>query len=312
MKSLKDIKSLQKILKYYYIDDITQSEIAQKLNMSRIQVIRYIKYAKANNLIEVKLNIPLEEYFDLENTIETHFDLKECRVVPSFNNKRDFYKFASLELANILRRVLKKGMFVGVSWSQTIKNVLEYLDMEKKIQVNVMPVIGGLEIEGEKTNSNVIAHIFSEKIGGKSYSLNIPAVFDNREARNIMEKESHVIKARELANRIETLLVGVGNIGTDATIFKGGYFNANEINQLSSMGIVGSINLNFINNNGNVIKTYLNDRIIDIYPIERFKNINNIISVVFGSNKIKPLKAALKGKIIKYFITDENTARELI
>ena len=312
MENIADYKTLHKILRYYYIDNITQLEIARRLNISRIKVIRYINYAKDNGLIEVKLNIPPKDSFELETAIERKFALKECRTVPAFNNASDTYKYAGVELSDILKRVLKKDMYIGVSWSRTFRDVLEYVDFNKKIPVKVVPVIGGLELDGAKTNSNIIAHIFAEKIGGVNYTINIPAVFDTGEARNIIENESHTQKIKELADKIEVVITGIGDMGVSGTAFKSGYFTMQERSYLKSFGISAIINLNFIDANGKKVETDIDNRIIKIFPLERFISLEDVIGIAFGDNKVGPLKAVLKGKIIKYLVTDENTAKKLL
>ena len=43
-------------LKYHYIDNLSQVEIAAKLNISRVAVSRYISRAKREGLVENKIN----------------------------------------------------------------------------------------------------------------------------------------------------------------------------------------------------------------------------------------------------------------
>lgn len=312
MKKLSDKKTLYKILKHYYIDDLTQNEISKKLNISRIKVIRYLNYAKENGFVETKLNIPIKDSYELEDLIETTFALKECRIVPTFSSGNDIFKYAGFELTDILKRILKPNIFIGVSWSETFRNVLEYINIGRKFNVNVVPIIGGLELEGSSSNSNFIAHIFAEKIGGINYNINLPAVLDSKEARKIMENERNTKKIKELAEKIELVITGIGNIGPNSTALKGGYFKPDEINYLNSLGIVGSINLNFIDKNGKEVKSSIDDRIIKIFPLEKFKKTENVIGIAFGKDKVEAIKAALKGNIIKLLITDENTARALL
>jgi len=312
MKYIDDNKILHKILKYYYIDNITQQEISEKLNISRIKVIRYLNYAKNNDLIEVKLNIPLTDVFELENKIEKSFNLKECRIVPSFSNENEVYKHAGTELSNMLARLLKKEMYVGVSWSQTFRNVLEYTNLNRKIPINIIPIIGGITIDNLTTNSNIIAHIFAERVGGVNYAINIPAVLDSSTAKDIIENERHTKKLKELAEKVELVITGIGDMNVNGTAFKSGYFTLSERNYLNSLGISAIVNLNFIDKNGREIKTDIDNRIIKIFPLERFRSLNNVISIAFGENKSGPLKAALNGGIINYLITDENTAKKLL
>jgi DNA-binding transcriptional regulator LsrR (DeoR family) len=312
VKKLDGDKTLHKILKYYYIDNMTQQEIADKLNISRIKVLRYINHAKDNGLIEVKLNIPLKDSFELESSMEAAFNLRECRIVPSFSNENEIYKYAGIELADLLKRLLKKDMYVGVSWSQSFRNVLEHTNPVNKMPLHVVPIIGGLELDGTTTNSNTIAHIFTEKAGGVNYTINIPAVFDSVEAKDIIENEWHTKKIKELAGKIELVIIGIGDMGVDGTIFKSGYFKPAEKNYLDSLKIAAIINLNFIDSEGEEIKTDIDKRIIKILTLERFKILNNVIGIAFGENKVNPIKAALNGRILKYLITDENTAKKLL
>jgi deoxyribonucleoside regulator len=248
----------------------------------------------------------------LESQIESTFKIKECRIIPSFSANNEIYKYAGIELVDLLKRLLKKDMYVGVTWSQALKNTIEYINPGKRIIINVVPMIGGLELNGMTTNSNIIAHIFAEKMGGINYTVSIPAVFDSKKAKEIIEKERHTKKIKEIADKIELAITGVGDMGFDGTAFKSGYFTHDERSYLESLGIVAIVNLNFINAKGEEVKTEIDDRIIKIFPLEKFKSLNDVIGIAFGENKVIPLKAALSGKIIKYLITDENTANKLL
>jgi DNA-binding transcriptional regulator LsrR (DeoR family) len=104
----------------------------------------------------------------------------------------------------------------------------------------------------------------------------------------------------------------VGDMGIGGTIFKSGYFKPAERNYLNSLDIAAIINLSFIDAKGEEVKTEIDKRIIKIFPLERFKKLNNVIGIAFGENKASPIKAALNGRILKYLITDENTAKKLL
>ena len=312
MKVIEKDKLLYKILKYYYLDNITQQEIADKLNVSRIKVIRYINYAKEHGLVEIKLNIPLEDSFELESKIEAAYNLKECIIFPSSTNINEVYKYAGRALSGILLRLLKKDMYVGVSWSQTCRNVIEYMSLNKKIPINAVPIIGGLELDKITTNSNIIAHIFAERAGGVNYTINIPAVFDSKDAKSIIENERHTKKIKELADKVKLVITGIGDMGISGTAFKSGYFTLQERNYLNSLGIEAIVNLNFIDREGAEVKTDIDERIIKIFPLPKLKALDNVIGIAFGEKKATPIKAVLKGNIINYLLTDESTAIKLL
>ena len=57
----KNKKTIYKILRMYYIDNLSQNEIAKRLSISRMKVARFIWSAKEQNLIEIKFNFPIYE-----------------------------------------------------------------------------------------------------------------------------------------------------------------------------------------------------------------------------------------------------------
>jgi DNA-binding transcriptional regulator LsrR (DeoR family) len=305
-------KTLHKILQYYYIDSLTQREVADKLSIPRIKVVRYLNYAREQGLIEIKLNIPVKDTLELESRVEKKYSMRECRIATSYSTEAETCRAMGTELSDLLQRILKKDMYVGVSWSQTFRNTVEYINPEKKTHVNVVPVIGGLELEGANTNSNIIAHIFAEKFGGINYTINIPAVLDSAESREILEHESHTRKIKDLAKKIDVVITGIGDISGDSTALRSGYFTPEEIGYLNSMRIHGIVNLNFIGENGEEITTEIDGRIVKIFPLASFKQCPAVVGVAFGKAKVAPLKAALRGGIINYLITDEDTAKALI
>lgn len=305
-------KIIYRILRMYYIDNLTQSEIASKLSISRIKVARFLYFARENDLVETKLNFSISENDELETEFENKFGLKECRIVPSFENNEDIYKFAGVYLSELLARILKRDSCIGIAWSNDVKGTLDYIKLTKKYNSTILSITGNIGLDGSKNNANFIAHSFSEKIGGNDYLINFPAVFDNKEAKIIMEKERNTEKIKVIAKKMDTYITGIGTAGTDSTIFKAGYFKYEEIEYIQSLGAVGCINLNFIDETGNEVKSDFDDRIIKVFPYSKFDETENVIAIAFGANKVNAIKATLRGNIIKILITDENTAKGIL
>jgi len=308
----KNKKIIYRILRMYYIDNLTQSMIASKLSISRIKVARFLYFARENDLVETKLNFDISENDELESEFENKFMLKECWIVPSFEKIQDTYKYAGDNLSEILSRIIKNNSCIGIAWSNNVKDVLEYVKISKNNTVSTLATTGNIDVEGSRNNANFIAHSFSEKTGGVDYLINFPAVFDSKEAKLVMEKERNTKRIKEIANKIDINITGIGTIGAESTIFKAGYFKYDEIKYIESTGAIGSINLNFIDKNGKEVKSDFDARIIKVFPYSKFRQTENIIGIVFGVNKAQAIKAALNANLIKTLITDENTAKAVI
>ena len=72
------------------------------------------------------------------------------------------------------------------------------------------------------------------------------------------------------------------------------------------------VNTSLIDNKGSQVDNKMDDRIINIFPLDVIKKTRNVIGVSFGEKKVEIIKACLKGKIINILITDKNTCEKLV
>ena len=96
----------------------------------------------------------------------------------------------AVSLAGLLERFLKDGDFLGVGWGTTLKSVAGYLEPDKRIDIKVIPLLGGLGKTDIQVHTNSVAKSLADRFGGTSYVLNSPAVLDSREAKEMLEKDS--------------------------------------------------------------------------------------------------------------------------
>jgi DNA-binding transcriptional regulator LsrR (DeoR family) len=311
MDKLEENKLLSKISRLHYLEDINQQKIAEKLNISRTKVSRYLTKARKENIVEIKINSAREKFEELENAIEKKFGIKECIVVPTYEKEEEICKQMALSLSNILERILKDGNNLGIGWGVTLRTVTDYLEANRKADIKVIPLLGGLGKVGTGVHTNSVAKTIADKYGGVSYVIHSPAVLDSKEAKEIIEKDSHTSEVIEMSNEIDTAIIGMGDIGPESTLVKTGNFKIEDFNYLSSLGVVGDVNLIFINEFGEYIPNEIDERVVRA-SIEKIRKINNVIGVGFGIKKIKVIIGALRGKIINILITDEATAKNII
>ncbi|MFZ3085477.1 MAG: sugar-binding domain-containing protein, partial [Candidatus Hydromicrobium sp.] len=180
-----------------------------------------------------------------------------------------------------------------------------------KSDIKVVPIIGGLGKIGTGVHTNSIAKNIADRLGSISYMIHSPAVLDSKEIKEIVENDSNTREVIELSKKIETALVGLGDIGPDSTLIKTGSFSLEEFKYLDSLGVVGDVNLIFINENGKHVPNRIDERIVRISP-DRLKKVKNVIGVAFGRRKLKVILGALRGGLINILFTDEETAENII
>ena len=324
-----DMKALNKVLRLYYLENLPQKEVANKLNISLVNVAEYLDYARDHKLIEVKLNVPLDESEDsvtesegletecnackvLEAKLQEKFGIKECRIVKSFPDAKKTLKAMAIELGQMLEGILKDGDYLGVGWGTTLEAMARYLWMRKKINVHVVPIAAGTEISGLGSSINFVNRFIANKIGGVSYSMDIPSILDSREAKEAVLTNPNTQELLALTKKITVGLVSMSGISSAATLFKKSRLGQQEIKYLQGLGIIGNINFAFFDKNGKHIPNKFEERIVDVFPLAFMKKTENMIGVSFGDNKVDVMRAALKGKILHRLITDEDTAEKVL
>lgn len=310
MESIIAKKFLTKIASLYYLEELTQQEIADKLNISRTRVSRYLSRARKDGIVEIRINSLKEYYNPLEYEIEKKFKIKECIIVPSFEKKEKTLKMMGDALNDLFERVLEDGSYLGIGWGSSLKGAANHINVKGKSGIKVVPIIGGLGKTGTGFHTNAVAKNIADRLGSISYVINFPAILDSREIREIVENESNIREIIKLSEKVNTALVGLGDIGPDSTLIKESCFSAEDFKYLESLGVAGDVNLIFINENGEYVPNKIDERIVRISQ-KRLKKVKNIIGIAFGERKVKVILGALKGRFINMLITDEETARRI-
>jgi DNA-binding transcriptional regulator LsrR (DeoR family) len=106
-------------------------------------------------------------------------------------------------------------------------------------------------------------------------------------------------------------VVGIGSMTDNATIVKSGILSQNDMLYLKMKGAVGDILCHFIDKDGNLVETNIEDRLIST-PMSLLRELNNVIGVAAGDEKVEAIRAALTGGYIDILITDEATAQKLL
>jgi len=126
-----------------------------------------------------------------------------------------------------------------------------------------------------------------------------------------MRQEASVIDVMKLASMSPITVVGIGGVSEVSTVQKSGIIGRNDFLLLKIKGAAGDILCHFINKDGELIDTDIEDRLIST-SLNTLKSFNNVIGVAAGEHKVDAISAALNGHFLDVLITDEDTAIQLI
>lgn len=294
----------------YYRQGLTQEEISKKLGFSRIKVQRLLVRARNEGIVEIKINFPFEVCLELRQRLESLYGLKQVAVVPAAWTDQGLEEALGDVGAEMLSRLMSEATSVGVGWGATVSAVVRRYP-QQPVRGALTVALLGSQPQMSGVNPGEIALALSQKLGGECYTVPAPCFVNSRETRAILLSQPAIRQTFELAQRVDVALVGVGTTMNNATLVKAGFLSPSEMATLRALGAVGDLLGHFFDENGNLIRSEFEERVISL-EFERLRDIPNVLCVAGGLDKVRAVHAALKTGMIDALVTDEQVARELV
>ena len=303
-------KLLPKIAHLYYLEDMNQDQIAERLNLNRVRVSRYLKKAREKKIVEIRINHAGESHHELERSLERRWGLKECVVIPDRESREETYGEIAESLTGLLLRTLKPGDSVGVNWGHTLKEVVALMRTSSRLQVKVVPMVGGLGMIERGIHTNSVARGLADVLGGVSYVINAPAILDSRQTRQVLMGDSNTREIFNLLEELDCAVFSFSDLGPASSHVTYGVFSDRDMRYLRGLGVVGDVNLNFLDARGRPVPNRIGERVIAL-SVDGIRRIPTRIGVACGGRKTEVARAVLRGGIANMLIVDREIAEGL-
>jgi Transcriptional regulator, contains sigma factor-related N-terminal domain len=311
-------QSLNLIIKaanYYYIESMSQSEIAKKLDISMSTVSRLLKKAREMGVVRFDIHDTFMDCLKMEKLLCRHFNLKEVIIAPNRNLIADvnqIKKDVALEGARYIQRVLCENDVLGIAWGRTMYYLIQYLNPSQKINIDFVTLNGNLSCIDKALDANYLVHRMAMAFGGTKHSLYCDGLQPSKEIANKVKSDEHIKSVFKWFDRVTISVSGIGSLypDLDSPLGKDNYLNNNEINAIRRLNVYGDLILRFFDGLGQECKSDLVDRTIAI-DMDIYKRIPTKIIVASGSWKADTVLAGLKGDLINVLILDEYLAKAI-
>lgn len=302
---------LAKMGRLYYLDGLSQQEIADKLGMSRPHVSRLLTLARSLGIVEIRIHTPHPEVDRLSAEMETRFGLRDAVVVPDTEDVGTPLSAVARAAGELLSEILPAGASVAVGAGTTVNAVAHAIEHPKPRVSHFVPMVGGQGPVGASWHANETARLLAIKFRGDYFLLNAPAVVANPASRDTFLVEPEIARVLERAASSQVALVGVGMVAAGCTLVRSGGLTASEIAAVAEAGAVGNIDTEFHDLDGRLVETPLNKRFVGLRPAQ-LKAIPQRIGVATGVDKAPAILGALRGGFFSAFVTGAGTARAVL
>ncbi|MEJ6785281.1 sugar-binding transcriptional regulator [Aminobacter sp. Piv2-1] len=294
----------------YFIEQMTQNDIAEVLGVGRVTVVRMLAEARARNEVKIAIEGELSGIVRQERAIERKFGVQRAIVAPLSAEGADPIPAIGAATGSYLSEAMRSDMSVGVGWGRTLFGTLPYISARPLSDFRVISLLGGVGV-ARRTNPAEFAWRFAQAFQGDGYLIPAPAVVDSIDTKRALIERCGLSEIFALADSLDAVLVSVGDIASASTFYRGGFLTEAERQKLAAKGAVGDLLFHFFDRDGNLVDHPINDLVMSV-DVDRIRRAPLRILTSGGTDKIDALLGAMKLVNPTVLITDEHSARRMI
>ncbi|GAB4128255.1 MAG: sugar-binding transcriptional regulator [Roseiflexaceae bacterium] len=300
---------LAQVASLYYEEDLTQSEIGQRLGLSRVKIYRLLKEARGEGVVQITINWPVSRAVRLEQELKRVFGIREALVLETVQQDDAplMHRLGQLG-ARYLEQLLEDGMTMTVCLGRATYEVIHAIRPGFRAKVHVAQALGSMPFSFQELDSATLARQLATKLGGDVLYLSSPLMADSMEAAEVLKSQRDIHRTLEAARAADVALVGIGNLDPAISGFvRSGFVGVGELEQLRQDGAIGDMGGQILTRDGQAHPCSYNQRMIGL-TLEELRQIPTTMAVAAGEEKAAAILGALRTGVVDVICTDDRAA----
>ncbi len=289
---------------YYELGE-TQNAVADRLGVTRPQVSRLLKRARAEGIVEIRIVDRDTAESPAAEVLRQRFGLDAVHLAPTLAGPEDLTRRIVGRLAaQVLRATIRDGNIVGIGDGASIGAVADALDdAATPVRATVVPLAGGYWSTGpEREPFRRIADAF----GAQPHGLMAPGLLDDAATKRALEGHAGVRAVVDLWDRLDVALFGIGGRSWGASSV-----GPEVARELEIDAAIGEILIAPFDIDGAFVCPTLRDRVL-AFDARALGRVPVSIGVGAGERKVGPILGALRSGTVKTLVTDVATADAVV
>jgi DNA-binding transcriptional regulator LsrR (DeoR family) len=294
---------------FYYVGDLTQQEIADRLGMTRVRVNRLLAAGRQSGLLQITINSAIASCVELEQRLVARYGIEAAVVVPTPDTEALVRDAIGVGAGTWLARSVKDGDTLAMGWGRTLRCVIRSFPKTRLSSASVVSLQGGLS-HCSRINSFELVSDLADKIGADRYFFAAPIYASSEGARDTFLEQDAIRETYRKAVAADLALVTVGDMD-ESLVVTYGFDRPEQVAALKAAGAVGDLLGHFLDADGAPVDHQLNRRTVAV-SLADLRRIRRLALVSGGARKTAIMRAALRGGYVKVLVTDEETAALLL
>lgn len=294
----------------YFIEEMTQNDIAQQLGVGRVTVVRLLTDARERNEVKFSIQGELHECIDVARELEKRFQIEEAIVVPMSNPDADATGPISTATGMFLNEIVTPGLRIGVGWGRTLLASLSYINEVAIPDMSVVSLLGGIT-KVKHFNPSEFAWRFSNLFQAECFLMTAPAIVDSPATKKVLIDNCGLGEVFERAKALDAVLISVGDLHVDGTPYRHGFVSEALRASMVDEGAVGETLFNYFDAKGNPVKSSIDGCVMTV-PLKTIAETPKRIIASGGMRKAEALLGAIRLVRPTVLVTDEFAARRIL
>ncbi len=297
-----------RIAHYYYKAGLTQSEIADKMGISRQKINRVLGECLDLGIVEIRIHGQEHNHLDLETQLETMYGLHAVRIATEQEGE-DLFTALGHKTGEYLSGVVQNGDIIGFGRGKTLSAVAHTMPKITRENLCVTQLVGGQNEHGKMSPIDDIVFRCARRMGATPSLLHAPILLQNPDARHSLFAEPYFKEAYDTIRRCTIAVFGIGDVASHRTLFP---WQSEDAGWIKVKGTAtGEVCTHFYDQMGVRIPSSLDARTIAISEPD-LKAVPLRIGIGGGQNKLPAIQGAIHGGYLNVLITDLTVAEQLL
>lgn len=304
---------LADVAEMYYLEQKNQAEIAKTIGVTRSMISRMLTEARESDIVEIRIQRPLQADPELESALKERFGLKDVFVVvTSHRSGERLARTLGSAGAQVMGRYLATQKTLGLAWGTSISATVDAFEVKEPLSLKVVQLVGAMGARNMKYDGHDLVARITEKVGGEAYYLNAPYLCQSTEmAKSLLETKS-IRETISVGKKTDVALLGIGTTSPDySSFYLAGYVTRRELDELRKAGAIGDVCGLHFDINGQPACDDFCERLVSIRRPDLL-SIPVRLGVAGGDGKANAILGALRSRYVNVLVIDSTTARKVL
>lgn len=309
MPSPREYADLAKAARLYYLDGLSQKEVAQSMMTTRSNVSRMLTAARQRGVVQIRIVDAAARDVELESQLLAEFDLTEALVARFEPGTRSAQQAGQIGAAWLGER-LRDDLTLSISWGSALQNLVGEVEVEQSFSLDIVQMVGGLSNLPTSRSGHELVRELAMRLGATYRYLNAPVVLGRSEAVDAMMGEESIGEVLATARKSDIALVGIGAVGQGSSraLIEQLRLSPEEHAEFAAAHIAGDIAARFYSADGQPFLGGVNDRVLGL-SLDELRRIPTVFGIATGKEKAAGLVGALRGRLLDVVCCDAAAAR---